>query len=94
VTDFSIGKKVKAMGRGFYGRIVAYDRGLGAADSDALEEALRRNLYGTVEPRPGQVRAVAAYMRREAAALSAQPVEAFLAGAVRFGPVPEMVEAA
>jgi len=94
VTDFSIGKKVKAMGRGFYGRIVAYDKGLGTADPEVLEDALRRNLYGTVQPGPGQVRAIAAYMRREAAGLAAQPPAAFLAGDVRFGPAPEMVEAA
>ncbi len=94
VTDFSIGKKVKAMGRGFYGRIVAYDRGLEAEDPEALESALRRNLYGTAEPAAGQVRAVAAYLRREVAALAAQPVAGFLAADVRFGPAPEMVEAA
>lgn len=94
VTDFSIGKKVKAMGRGFYGRVVAYDHGLAAADPEELEAALRRNLYGTVEPEPGRVRAVAAYLRREVAGLAAQPVGALLAGEVRFGPAPEMVEAA
>lgn len=94
VTDFSIGKKVKAMGRGFYGRVVAYDRGLAAAEPEELEAALRRNLYGTVEPEAGQVRAVAAYLRREVAGLAAQPATAFLAGEVRFGPAPEMVEAA
>ena len=94
VTDFSIGKKVKAMGRGFYGRVVAYDHGLAAEDPEGLEGALRRNLYGTVEPEPGQVRAVAAYLRREVAGLAAQPVAALLAGEVRFGPAPDMVEAA
>lgn len=94
VTDFSIGKKVKAMGRGFYGRVVAYDHGLAADDPAALEAALRRNLYGTVEPQPGQVRAVAAYLRREVAGMAAQPVAAFLAGEVRFGPAPGMMEAA
>jgi len=94
VTDFSIAKKVKAMGRGFYGRIVAYDRGLGAEDPEALESALRRNLYGTAEPAAGQVRAVAAYLRREVAGLAEQPAAGFLAGDVRFGPAPEMVEAA
>jgi cytochrome b pre-mRNA-processing protein 3 len=96
ITDFSIGKKVKAMGRGFYGRVVAYDRGLVAEDPEELDGALRRNLYGTAEPEPepGQVRAVAAYLRREVAGLAAQSVAAFLAGEVRFGPAPEMVEAA
>jgi cytochrome b pre-mRNA-processing protein 3 len=94
ITDFSIGKKVKAMGRGFYGRVVAYDHGLAASDPEELDGALRRNLYGTTEPEPGQVRAVAAYLRREVAGLAAQPVAAFLAGEVRFGPAPEMVEAA
>lgn len=94
VTDFSIGKKVKALGRGFYGRVVAYDRGLAASDSEELEAALRRNLYGTVEPAAKQVAAMAAYLRREVAGLVAQPAASFLAGEARFGTAPETVEAA
>jgi cytochrome b pre-mRNA-processing protein 3 len=93
VTDFSIGKKVKAMGRGFYGRIVAYDHALEAEDPLELESALRRNLYGTAEPEAGQVRAMAGYLRREVAGLAVQPVDAFLAVSPRFGAAPQTVEA-
>lgn len=94
VTDFTIGKKVKAMGRGFYGRVVAYDHGLVAADPADLEAALRRNLYGTTEPDAAQVTAVATYVRREVAALAAQPAADFLKGEVRFGPAPVALETA
>jgi cytochrome b pre-mRNA-processing protein 3 len=48
VGDMGVGKRIKAMTSAFYGRLSAYDTGLDAEDSDALREALRRNLYGTV----------------------------------------------
>ncbi|HYE47681.1 MAG TPA: ubiquinol-cytochrome C chaperone family protein, partial [Caulobacter sp.] len=44
VGDLSVGHKVKAMGRAFYGRAESYQAGL--ADPAALAEALRRNLEG------------------------------------------------
>ena len=50
-------------------------RGLAAEEPEELEAALRHNLYGTVEPEAGQVRAVAAYLRREVAGLAAQPAQ-------------------
>ena len=47
--DLGVGKRVKQMAKGFYGRIAAYEAGL-EGDGDALEQALRRNLYGTTDP--------------------------------------------
>ena len=47
--NLGVGKKVKRMAEGFSGRIAAYDDGLAAKSADALDEALRRNLYGTLE---------------------------------------------
>jgi cytochrome b pre-mRNA-processing protein 3 len=81
--DMGVGRQVKAMARGFYGRIAAYEKGLG--DEAELHAALRRNLFGTVQSRPEPVVADAArYMRHQAATLAAVPVETFLAGEVPF----------
>ncbi len=88
VGDLSVSKKVKHMARSFYGRVVAYEHGLAAADDAVLTEALRRNLYGTVEATPQHLARMAAYVRREAVALADRPVEELLSGTVAFGPPP------
>lgn len=54
VGDLSVGKHVKRMASGFYGRMKAYDEARAAGD-EALAEALRRNVYGA----PGGLEAVA-----------------------------------
>ena len=101
VGDLSVGKKVKQMAQALYGRIAAYEDGL-AGDDAYLAEAVRRNLYGTLdeigtaeagETVAGEaVRAVAAYMRRAEAGLAAQTIDALMAGTVHFGE-PPVVEA-
>ncbi|MGH7001015.1 MAG: ubiquinol-cytochrome C chaperone family protein [Stellaceae bacterium] len=78
VGDLSVGRQVKTMAKAFYGRVVAYERGL--AGSDSLEDALRRNLYGTAVPDAAQLAAAAAYVRRQARALDAAPASLLLAG--------------
>jgi cytochrome b pre-mRNA-processing protein 3 len=87
-TDIGVGKQVKAMARGFYGRIAAYEKGIG--DETELEAALRRNLFGTVAPSTAQVAAAGRYLREQVAALAAVPAETLLAGEVPFAawPVP------
>ncbi len=85
--DLGVGKRVKIMAQGFYGRAAAYEEGL-AADPDQLAAALGRNLYGTVAPEPAMVAAMAAYLRREAAALAARDCAALMAGEPAFGPPP------
>jgi cytochrome b pre-mRNA-processing protein 3 len=85
VGDLGVGRRVKAMVAGFYGRIVAYEQGL--ADGAALGAALRRNLYGTAEPSAAQLALAADYVVRQAAALAALPAAALLAGEVAFAPV-------
>jgi cytochrome b pre-mRNA-processing protein 3 len=87
-TDLGVGRHVKAMARGFYGRIAAYEAGL-AAGGEALEDALKRNLFGTAPPAAGALAAAAGYVRRQAAALAAVPANALLAGEVPFTPVEE-----
>lgn len=86
VGDLSVGKKIKQMATGFYGRVAAYEQGLAApaVARGPLEEALRRNLFGTVTPSDAQLSAMAAYARRQVEALAAQPLAAALGGALRF----------
>lgn len=82
-SDIGVGRHVKAMAKGFYGRIVAYEQGLAAGD-DQLDEALRRNLYGTASAPPEAIAAMARYVRREVASLAGQTLENLLLGEVRF----------
>lgn len=84
VGDLGIAPKVKAMVRAFYGRVAAYEAGLDAAEETVLAEALKRNLYRGVAPAEDHVRAMAAYVRKQAAFLDGQPTEELLAGTVRF----------
>ena len=46
VSDVGVGKKVKALTQGFYGRLQAYSAAIATNDQPALREALSRNLYG------------------------------------------------
>lgn len=90
--DLGVGKQVKRMASGFYGRARAYERALGDGDPAALDEALRRNVYGTAQPSAAQVAALARYVRAAASGLEAQDVAALVAGEVRFPPA-ELVSA-
>lgn len=91
--DLGVGRRVKAMATGFYGRAAAYEEALEDSREKPLAEAVRRNLYGTLGddalPAPEIRAALAAYIRRAAAALDGQTFEAMLDGALNFGPPPE-----
>lgn len=82
-SDIGVGRRVKEMAKGFYGRIVAYEQGL-ADTEERLREALRRNLYGTVAPPPEAVAAMAGYVRLQAAALAREPFAEILRGQINF----------
>lgn len=62
VADLGVGKRIKVMTEALNGRIQAYDRGFEIGDS-GLEQAVRRNVYGTVTASDAQVRAMAGYLR-------------------------------
>jgi cytochrome b pre-mRNA-processing protein 3 len=85
-SDMGVGKRVKEMAAGFYGRIAAYEKGL-EGDDQTLTEALKRNLYGTVQPRVETVAGMLRYMRRQARNLAGQPLEAFVSDHIKFEPV-------
>lgn len=82
VGDLSVGKKVKTLAKGFYGRIVAYERALEAGDDEALRDALRRNLYADGNPSDRQVAAMVAYVRQEAERLATVPLARICEGEI------------
>jgi cytochrome b pre-mRNA-processing protein 3 len=83
VSDLSVGRHVKNMAKGFYGRVAAYESGLADAQDAALGEAIRRNVYGTLPASP-DVGPLVAYLRANVAALAAQDAGDILAGQPRF----------
>jgi cytochrome b pre-mRNA-processing protein 3 len=71
IGDLSVGKKVKAFARNFYGRVEAYSAGLQEeADPDLLEAAILRNLLGAAPALAGNAPQLAAYLRSNALHLS------------------------
>ena len=86
--DLGVGRRVKLMAQGLYGRIEVYQAGLRAPGTE-LEAALERNLYGTVQSEPGSLRAMAGYLRREAGALARLDLAGLMAGNLVFGAPPE-----
>jgi len=89
-SDLGVGRRVREMAQALYGRIKAYETALDEAGDAPLEAALRRNLYGTLGmQRAADLAAVARYMRRQSAALAAQPLSELQAGRVEFVPIQE-----
>jgi cytochrome b pre-mRNA-processing protein 3 len=81
--DLGVGKRIKTMTEALNGRIQAYDR-----DAE-LEQAIRRNVYGTVTPGDDQVRWMAGYLRSIRGALARAPFRDICAGdALRALPEP------
>lgn len=82
-SDLGVGPRIKAMARGFYGRVAAYEKAL--EDDAALAAALGRNLFGTRSAATeAPLLEAARYVRRQAAALAEVPAERLLAGEVPF----------
>ncbi|GEM_PF-210562 len=91
VGDLGVGRRVKAMAQGFYGRATAYEAAL-ATDEETLDQALRRNLYATAEPVEDDVAAMIVYVLREFAAIDAGVAMSATAGEFRFGAPPDRQE--
>lgn len=89
VGDLSVGKKVKAMARAFYGRAKAYGDALepGAGD-DALRAALDRNIYGREAPAPAQLDSLARYVRAAADLVDSTGYEAVANGRLVYPAAP------
>ena len=80
VGDLSVGKKMKKLGRAFYGRVKTYDDGLTAGDSAAVAGLVSR----TILDGKGDAGPLAKYIIDQAEALSAQPLDDLLAGTVHW----------
>jgi cytochrome b pre-mRNA-processing protein 3 len=84
--DLGVAPRVKRMTEGFNGRVHAYDRALEGSDSD-LQDAIARNVYGTVRADEVLVGRMAAYLRRQIEGLSHQRVEDLASGTVEFASI-------
>lgn len=81
VGDMSVGKRVKAMTQALYGRLSAYNAGFNAESAAEMQDALRRNLYGTVDsPDESWIAAVFAYQTAATAHLAGMPLSAIQSG--------------
>ena len=85
VGDLGVGRRVKAMARGFFGRVAAYDEGL-AGDDEILAEALRRNVYGTISIPLDALKLMVRYTRRQDLQCQTCPGDSLLAGNIAFVP--------
>ncbi len=83
-SDIGVAKRLKTMGRAFYGRNAAYAAALDDSSSDELAAALARNVYGAAGREAAQADALARHIVSLDAALAAIPVEAFTEGRFRF----------
>jgi cytochrome b pre-mRNA-processing protein 3 len=82
VGDQGVPKRVKSMARAFYGRAQAYEHAL--AGSASLEDALRRNLYGTVTVSDALIARMAEYVGAAAAGADAQSLADLAEGRTGF----------
>lgn len=85
--DAGVGKRIRVMTEALQGRMVAYEAALAGNQLD-IEGAVRRNLYGTVDPDTGSVRVMAAYLKQAQEQANRQPIDRILRGVFEFPPVP------
>jgi cytochrome b pre-mRNA-processing protein 3 len=93
--DLAVGKRIKTLAKGLYGRIAAYERGLGQGSgqgSDAgpqdLELAVARNVFPQGAPPAACLAALVDYLRRSPAVLAAQAYGELAAGRIAFAAAP------
>jgi cytochrome b pre-mRNA-processing protein 3 len=82
--DMSIGKKMKPMLAGFYGRAGAYQKALAEAGDENLAAALSRNLYGLASGVAPHAETIARYVRASVESLAAQREEDLAEGRISF----------
>ena len=85
VGDLSVGKQVRKLAQSFFGRVSAVDPLLAGTDPAALDDVLRRNVYGEAErPEAASVRRLGHYLCAQDRALAAVDDEGLLAGRIAF----------
>lgn len=88
VGDMGIGRRVKKMAAGFYGRLAAYDEALAADGDTALVAALKRNLDKGESISEANLTRLASYMRECRAIIEAMDLSRLLSGELDLAPVP------
>ena len=81
VSDVSVGKKVRKLEESYFGRVMAYEKVLGAPK--LLEEAIGRNVFPEGAP-VGCQSAMAQYMLNAVQVLAALPVESIVRSELKF----------
>lgn len=86
VGDLSVPRHMKRLMTGFKGRALAYRA---AQDDGTLDDVLARNLYATLEEKPGAdvVAALRDYVAANIAALAEQDVALLCQGQIAFQPI-------
>ena len=84
VGDFGVPKRMKAVGRSFYGRLEAYGKPITEGDRDGLAAALQRNLFPDEQSAPLAGSDLSAYVLGSAATLDALPFSDIAAGKLAF----------
>jgi cytochrome b pre-mRNA-processing protein 3 len=86
--DLGVGRRIKFMTEAMNGRFQAYEAGLAQVRSQGgqteLELALKRNLYGTVEPVEECLKRMVDYTKRADAELAALPIDQLMRGVLHF----------
>ncbi|MCU0818657.1 MAG: ubiquinol-cytochrome C chaperone [Beijerinckiaceae bacterium] len=85
VGDLSVGKKVKALAQGFYGRAKAYTEALDSGEEAQLRAVLARNLYGSEKTAEDVPAGLLAEIEGLIAALEKKDLAGLLAGRVLAG---------
>jgi len=90
VGDMSVGKFMKRLGEGLYGRAAAYNKALDDRDLRALEAAALRNIFDGDDPGERILALIAYYVLSQHDHLAGEPIEPVAAGHVAFLPFADM----
>jgi cytochrome b pre-mRNA-processing protein 3 len=81
--DIGVGRRIKAMTEGLNGRIQGYENGL-AMGGDALKDAIRRNVFATVQSGEADVARLADYLERAVGDMANKGFDDILNGPLVF----------
>jgi cytochrome b pre-mRNA-processing protein 3 len=86
VGDLGVGRFMKRLGEGLYGRAAAYDAALDNGDDEKLSEALLRNVYNSLNPLNLTLVRLARYVQNQSLHLASQTIDQIKAGNIDFMP--------
>ncbi len=86
VGDLGVGRFMKRLGEGLYGRAAAYDAALDNGHTERLSEALLRNVYDGANPPSLTLAGLARYVQNQSQHLALQTIDRIKAGNIDFMP--------